>query len=223
MAERVSKAFRRSIECTQTHNEENEMYHAHIFVNNIQDMSKLFPGGNVSAFVALIKQNHQIRKKKDWDDFAMGCLQKAWVGMESLYSIHGDITDKHLLNVSNDEEGEELWHQWQVNGNWIHSNPDLFQEFCALAGMKTHEASILVDLAEPSLHLSRSGIWLSQDRKVLLTRTRVNNLLDNVYLTCMGVRSRSKYLLHWLMNSMDHEKENCNFHENYNYMLYHSG
>ena len=213
MAERVSNAVRRSIDWERTHNAEDRIYHSHIFVDNVQDMSKLFPGGDVGVFVESIIPNYQLLEKKDWDGFAMGRLQEVWTKFDPLYSIHGNITSKMLLNVS--EKGEELWHQWQVNGNWINSKPNLFQEFCSLAGMRTHEASILVDLVEPTLHLSRSGIWLSQDRKVLLTRTRVNNLLDNVYLTCVGVRSRSKYLFHWLLNSMGHEKKTCNFYENY--------
>ena len=116
MAERVSKAVLCSMDWDRGHDAETRIRHPHILVHNIQDMPKLFPDSDVCSFVESIVPNNQLLGEKDWDDSAMGRLQKAWSGMDSLYTIHGDITRKDLLIVSNDERGGELWHQWHVNG-----------------------------------------------------------------------------------------------------------
>ena len=70
--------------------------------------------------------------------------------------------------------GEE---NYGING----MSTDKFQAGTFLRVLSLADIKTLV-IFEPILHVSRSGIWLSQDRKLVLTRTRVNDLLDYVQL-----------------------------------------
>lgn len=194
-AERVSKNLVRSFDSKRSR---KKIFGPRILVHRGEDLIILFPEG-VNTFVKSIVPNYETFKEKEWKD-VMVLFERAWTGKESLYSILGYRNATQLLNVSKDD-ATELWHQWEVSSDWRFAYPDRFKEFCQFAGMKG-EPSHVVDLSD-RYDQSNSKVWLSHDRKVILTLTEKVYAVDSCsyfmcVLVCTGVRSRSKFLLDWL-------------------------
>ena len=202
MAERVSTAVRRSMnfalvpssiqEGRENRRNKKKLFRPYVLVKDSKDLLTLF-GGSFIQFIESILPNPNRIGKDEWNEYGKRRLQEAWVGKESLYSIHGDdgeeISSKEFLDVL--DHSDELWHSWRVKDFrcWVPKlQADLHNLFCS---MLSCPASVLINI------LKRPGsgplvTYISQDRKLLVT---CNKSIFSPCYYCIGVRSRSKQIL----------------------------